>query len=100
MHIGHSYGNDPLQGRICAVKIWNRVLTQAQIAAERYYGYAVDDSSINGVYKLRVPETTDYSGNGYSLTTVGTGHTTQTDPIGITWDEPEPPSDLFWVVSA
>lgn len=86
--IAFSRGSDPAIIEIAAVKIWSRVLDGTQIQAERLKAYPVDSANINGVYKLQVPETTDYSGLGNSLTANGTGFTTVSDPAGVDFNPP------------
>lgn len=68
-----------LNGRIAAVKVWNSVLTPAQIATELQSFDAVVTADLLRVHKLQMPETTDYSGHGYQLTG-GSGATVEADP--------------------
>lgn len=68
-----------LNGRIAAVKLWNSVLTAAQVATELQSYDPVISADLIRVHKLQQPETTDYSGHGYVLAG-GTGATTEADP--------------------
>ena len=68
-----------LNGRVAAVKVWDSVLSAAQVAAElKSYEPVVTDDLLR-VHKLQVPEPTDYSGNGNTLTG-GTGASTEDNP--------------------
>lgn len=66
-------------GRIAGVKVWSTALSKAEIEAEFGSYDPVQSTGILRVHKLLVPETTDYSGNGWTLSG-GTGTTTEADP--------------------
>jgi hypothetical protein len=79
--IGHYRSSGEwLNGRMAAVKLWNSVLSAPQIAIELQSYDPIVTANLLRVHKLRVPETTDYSGNGYTLTAQGAGATTEADP--------------------
>lgn len=83
-----SYG-EWWNGRVAAVKAWNSALTLTQMQAEMLSYTAV--VTANRVHKLQVPETTDYSGNGFTLSG-GAGATTEADPpIVVAGGAPRPP---------
>lgn len=76
-------GRDPLTGngiigRVAHIKVWTRVLTQAEIAQEMGYAAPVNAVSLFAWYPTRlnagVSRGNDFSGNGktLSLSTVGT----------------------------
>lgn len=77
--IGNDSYTEWWPGRTAAVKLWSAALSQAEIQAELASYAAVRSSNLLRVHKLQVPETTDYSGNGNTLTG-GTGASTAGDP--------------------
>lgn len=80
--IGHykpTTSTEWLNGRIAAVKVWNAALTEPQLEAELQSYTPVVTADVLRVHKLQVPEPTDYSGNGFTLTG-GTGASTEADP--------------------
>jgi hypothetical protein len=82
-----SYG-EWWNGRVAAFKAWNAALTLTQMQAEMLAYDAV--VAANRVHKLQVPETTDYSGNGFTLSG-GSGATTEADPPITVSSPPRPP---------
>lgn len=71
-----SYG-EWWNGRVAAFKAWNSALTLPQMQAEMPSYDAI--IAANRIHKLQVPETTDYSGHGFTLSG-GAGATTEGDP--------------------
>jgi hypothetical protein len=70
-------------GRIANLKVYNAVLTLAEMEAELASWTAIRTANLMRHHKFQVAETTDYSGNGNTLTG-GTGATTAGDPAGLT----------------
>jgi hypothetical protein len=69
---GDGFG-DPWAGSVAAVKVWNAVLTQAELTAEAAKYAPVRTANLWAAYKFNAgPQTTDDSGNGRTLTQVGT----------------------------
>jgi hypothetical protein len=66
-------------GRVAAVKLWTAALTTTQIDAELNQFTPVVTSGLQRYHPFHVAETTDYSGNGNTLSG-GTGATTEADP--------------------
>ena len=60
------------QGEICAVKIWDTQLSDAEILAESYFVAPQRRSNLNSYYPFFKAGTTDEGGNGYTLTQLGT----------------------------
>jgi hypothetical protein len=94
---------DRINCTFVAVKIWNAVLTGAQIAAEQFFAYPQLSTGINGVYLLQSDVLTDVSGLGHDLVHASSGTiTTAADPSGaqtINFSPPAP-ATTFWVISA
>jgi hypothetical protein len=81
--VGEYPGGGWLNGCVMAVKIWvGTALTIAQIHNEAW-SIAPKSKNVTAWYPLLKPETTDYSGNGYTLTG-GSGTTTEDGP-GVGW---------------
>lgn len=72
-------GNEPLDGRIAAVKMWTTALTLSEVDAELNQFPPAIAANLQRYHPFRIPETADYSGNGFTLT-AGTGTTTEADP--------------------
>ena len=82
-----AYWNDPLfwwNGLLASYKLWNTNLSQDEMLAELTQFMPVRTSNILHVHPFKVAETTDYSGNGNTLTSNGTP-TTDTDDPPIPW---------------
>lgn len=80
--IGHFKPNTStewLNGRMAAVKVWDAALTAPEIEAELQSYDPIVTANLLRVHKLQVPEPTDYSGNGNTLTG-GLGASTEDDP--------------------
>lgn len=91
--IGHYRSSGEwLNGRIAAVKIWNAALSASQVTAELQSYNPVVTANLLRVHKLQVPEPTDYSGNGHTLTG-GAGASTEADPPIV--EAPAVPSGRF-----
>lgn len=86
------YTNEQLDGRIEALKIWNVALTGAEMEAEYSYRKPVKTSDVLAYYKWTVSETTDDSGNGWTLTETGTVDI-EAGPAGLV-DEPTTPKSV------
>lgn len=83
------FGAEWLNGSLAAVKVWVGVaLTAAEIAAEAERYQPVRVAGLTAYYPLVRPETTDYSGNGRTLSG-GTG-TTREDGPSIPWSGGRP----------
>lgn len=67
-------------GRIAAVKLWSTVLTQSQCATELTQFDPVITSNLLRYYKFHTAETTDYSGNGFTLAAGVTTPAVEADP--------------------
>jgi hypothetical protein len=68
---GDGFG-DPWAGSIAAVKVWNAVLTQAELTTEATKYAPVRTANLWGAYRFSSgPQTTDDSSNGRTLTQVG-----------------------------
>lgn len=81
LYIGSTSSPDQwINGRVAAVKIWTAALTQPQCAAELDQFDPVIAANLLRYYKLKVAETTDYSGNGFSLAEGGTTPAVEADP--------------------
>jgi hypothetical protein len=81
-----SIGSDPpvgsnswLNGRISSFKMWQAVLSVPEMEIELSQFSAVRTANLLRSHPFRVAETTDYSGNGNTLSG-GTGATTEADP--------------------
>lgn len=85
--VGDDSAGGWLNGRVAAVKLWGATLTQAEI--EHELGQYIPRRIANLVrwHPFVVAETTDYSGNGNSLTAGGTATTTEDGPP-IPWAVP------------
>lgn len=75
-----------LNGSVTSVKLWNAALTPEQVTAELQSYDAVVGVDLLRVHKLQQPETTDYSGHGYTLTggsgaAVSAGPTISTEAV-------------------
>jgi hypothetical protein len=69
---GDGFG-DPWAGSIAAVKVWNAVLTQAELTTEAAKYAPQRSANLWAAYKFDTgPQTTDDSSNGRTLTAVGT----------------------------
>lgn len=80
LRLGESpWGAEWLNGCLAAVKAWNIQLTQAEIEIEAAQYVPNRVSSLVGFYPLVRPETTDYSGNGRTLSG-GTGAAVEDGP--------------------
>lgn len=66
-------------GRLAALKMWDQVLTQAEITTELVQYRPVRTANLLHHHPLVKTETTDYSGNGYALSG-GTGSATADGP--------------------
>lgn len=66
-------------GRIAAFKMWQAVLTLAEVTAELAQFAPVRAGNLLRYHPFHVAETADYSGNGNTLAG-GTGATTEADP--------------------
>jgi hypothetical protein len=76
-------GAEPIDAHFVAVKVWDAVLTGAQIASERLFGYPQLTTGINGCYLLQSDVLTDVSGLSNNLVHAGSGAiTTAGDPTG------------------
>jgi hypothetical protein len=72
-----------LNGCLTGVKLWlGTALTQAELDAESAQLMPVRTANLAAAYPLQVAETTDYSGNGRTLTTTGSP-ATEAGPSGI-----------------
>lgn len=68
--------------RYCFVKVWDTVLTLSELQAERTQGKPVKTASVNRYHRLETnSDTTDYSGNGRSLSFGGSPTTDGTEPV-------------------
>lgn len=90
---GTSDSTQWFNGRLAAVKLWSTAFTQPQCAAEVAQFDPVIASNLLRYYKFHVAETTDYSGNGFTLT--GVTPATEADPSIP--DVVAPPSVVPWV---
>jgi hypothetical protein len=80
LKIGNSgFNSDWLDGNVANFKHYSAVLTQTEIEAELNSWTAVRTANLVRHHKFQVAETTDYSGNGNTLSG-GTGATTEADP--------------------
>lgn len=78
-----SVGSDTgeyLNGRIAAFKMWSAALTATEVAAELAHFDPVRTANLLRCHPFHVAETTDYSGNGNTLTAGSTAATTEADP--------------------
>jgi hypothetical protein len=72
-YIGNGGFNNPWNGSIAAVKVWNAVLTTTELQTEMTKYAPQRTANLWAAYKLdKGPQTTDDSGNGRTLTQVGT----------------------------
>lgn len=72
-----------LNGCVAGVKLWlGAALTQAELDTESTQLMPVRTADLTAAYPLDVAETTDYSGNGFTLSSVGTP-TTEAGPTGV-----------------
>lgn len=79
LYIGSDSFSEWWNGRVANFKHYSTVLTQIEIEAELASWTAVRTANLIRHHKFRVAETTDYSGNGNTLSG-GTGTTTEADP--------------------
>lgn len=84
-------------GSIANFKHYSAVLTSTEIEAELGSWTSVRTANLVRHYKLQIPETTDYSGNGNTVTG-GVGASTDTDDPPISTPPPIP-ADLTFVGS-
>lgn len=84
-------GGGPFDGRLAAVKMWDAALSGAEVAAEKDFYEPQRTTNKHAVYWMRntAEAVTDTSGNGYTLTAVGTA-SDEDGPPGVT----EPSSGL------
>jgi hypothetical protein len=76
-------GGEWLNGRITGVKVWlGAALTQAELNTESTQLLPVRTANLKCAYPLETAETTDYSGNGFTLAAAGSP-TTEAGPSGI-----------------
>ena len=74
------YGGEFIIGRITGVKLWDVVLTEAQLDLERTQLDPVKTTDLVASWRLASPtDTTDYSGNGNTLSSMS-GASTETGP--------------------
>lgn len=75
--------SEPFDGAIAAVKIWDRVLSQNELDAERRCYLPVFPSNLNSYYPLWTSSDgpTDYSGNGRTWTSSGSLSSEDGPPI-------------------
>jgi len=86
LQIGNSPFTDWLNGSVAAVKLWTgAALTADELIAEARSYRPVRTTNLRAWYPLTHPETTDYSGNGQTLTG-GTGATVDDGPP-IAWGD-------------
>lgn len=74
-----SFASEWWNGRLAAVKIWNAELTQSAIESELAQYLPVRTANLIQRHPFEVAETTDYSGNGNTLTG-GPGASTEDGP--------------------
>lgn len=72
-------GDNFVNGRVANFKMWQAVLTLGEIQADLASWSAVRTANLLRHHKFQVAETTDYSGNGNTLSG-GTGAITEADP--------------------
>jgi len=82
-------GNQWLNGREAAYKMWNATLTQAEIEREFQSYLPVRTANLLRWHPWVKAETTDYSGNGNNLTAGSTATTTEDGPP-IPWGPARP----------
>ena len=88
LRLGESpWGGEWWNGRINAVKIWTAQLSAAEMLRESMQYVPHRTANLAAFYPLVVPETTDYSGNGRTLT--GSGATREDGPP-IPWQPGRP----------
>lgn len=79
LRLGAGFTSLTWNGEVAAVKLWNAALNATEVAAELTQFDPVRTSGLLRYHKLKVPETTDYSGNGNSLTAGATTPSTGAD---------------------
>lgn len=79
----NGYGEEYWNGRFAAIKIWDAVLTQAEILKEKQQYEPVRKTNLNSFYPMIDAATaaTDFSGNGRTLTVNGSQTTEDGPPI-------------------
>lgn len=83
IYLANDSYTEPFNGRIWNVKVWNRVLTAAELLAESYYRKVKFPTSRNAHWEMRSSsDTVDRSGLGYSLTVGGT-LATETEGVNL-----------------
>lgn len=70
----------PMNGRLAAVKLWDAALTTAEVQNELAQFAPVRTTNLLRYHPFHVAETTDYSGNGNTLTAGATPAATEDDP--------------------
>ena len=80
--IGGTYSatTETWNGRVANVKMYSAALTEAEVEAELAQFDPVRTADLLRRHPLHIPETADYSGNGYSLTAGSTSPTIEADP--------------------
>lgn len=81
--IGNSTGGDPLNGNIAYVKIWDAVLTVAELLQEMQQGALIRTANINtfSPFLSLSDDEKDFSGNGFDWTVTGTPTVENGPPI-------------------
>lgn len=81
LYVGGSSSTDQwFNGRLAAVKMWTKALSQSECATELAQFDPVVTSNLLRYYKLKVADVNDYSGNGWTLLNPGTVPATEDDP--------------------
>jgi hypothetical protein len=83
IRIGSNIAGDNFTGKIAAYKLYSAVLTVDEIVNEMMCYVPVRTANLNTWCPFLNVESTDYSGNGYTLTPTGTP--TQVDGPPIAW---------------
>lgn len=98
MRFGSSFSSGLFNGRLAAIKVWNRGLAAGEIQAEMFSALPVNYSGLNSCYPIATPRDilpmneegytsartrwADWSGNGLEFTETGTITTELGPPIG------------------
>lgn len=92
--------SEPFDGEIAAVKVWDRVLTQAELEIERWYYLPVLTNSLHGYWPMwgTSDGATDFSGNGKSWTVNGTVASADGPPLP--WSPPRDDESAYVIAAA
>lgn len=96
----NSHFSEPFDGEIAAVKVWDRVLTQAELEIERWSYLPVLTNSLHGYWPMwgTSDGATDFSGNGKSWTVNGTVASADGPPLP--WSPPHDDENAYVIAAA